>query len=275
MPADPPPPGRARSEFWVDRGGTFTDVVARRPDGSLVAHKLLSVSPAYRDAAVAGVRELLGLAAGEPVPADRIGAVEARHHGGHERAARAQGRGGRALVITAGSGDALRIGYQNRPRIFDRHIVLPGQLYERVIEVPERAPPAASWSCRSTRPPRNAGCAPRTRTGSAPRRWSACTATGTRSTSRGSARSPPEFGFTQVSESHATSPLMRLVSRGDTTVVDAYLSPVLRRYVDEVAAELSGVRLLFMQSNGGLTDAASFRGKDSILSGPAGGIVDA
>jgi len=273
-----------RWDFWIDRGGTFTDVVARRPDGTLVAHKLLSQSPAYRDAAVAGIRELLSVPPGEPVPADRIGTVRL----GTTVATNAllERTGERCiLVVTAGFGDALRIAYQNRPRIFDRHIVLPGQLYERVIEVPERVgahgelirPLDEAHAERELREAYADGfraaavlCmhgyrypAHETRIGAIARR----------------------IGFTQVSESHLASPLMRLVSRGDTTVADAYLSPVLRRYVDEVAAQLSGapgtpgergtpgVRLLFMQSNGGLTDAASFRGKDSILSGPAGGIV--
>ena len=265
-------------DFWVDRGGTFTDIVARRPDGSLVAHKLLSVSPAYRDAAVAGVRELLGLAPGEPVPADRIGAVRL----GTTVATNAllERKGERCvLVITAGFGDALRIGYQNRPRIFDRHIMLPGQLYERVIEVPERTGARGEL----IRPLDEAAAERELRAAYADgfRAAAVVCVHGYRYPEHESrlGEIAREIGFTQVSESHATSPLMRLVSRGDTTVVDAYLSPVLRRYVDEVAAELSGpsrppgVRLLFMQSNGGLTDAASFRGKDSILSGPAGGIV--
>ncbi|MFY9847770.1 MAG: hydantoinase/oxoprolinase family protein, partial [Trebonia sp.] len=265
-------------DFWVDRGGTFTDIVARRPDGSLVAHKLLSVSPAYRDAAVAGVRELLGLAPGEPVPADRIGAVRL----GTTVATNAllERKGERCvLVITAGFGDALRIGYQNRPRIFDRHIVLAGQLYERVIEVPERTGARGEL----IQPLDEAAAERELRAAYADgfRAAAVVCVHGYRYPEHESrlGEIAREIGFTQVSESHATSPLMRLVSRGDTTVVDAYLSPVLRRYVDEVAAELSrpsgapGVRLLFMQSNGGLTDAASFRGKDSILSGPAGGIV--
>src|SRR5580700_5078216 len=265
-------------DFWVDRGGTFTDIVARRPDGSLVAHKLLSVSPAYRDAAVAGVRELLGLAPGEPVPADRIGVVRL----GTTVATNAllERKGERCvLVITAGFGDALRIGYQNRPRIFDRHIVLAGQLYERVIEVPERTGARGEL----IQPLDEAAAERGLRAAYADgfRAAAVVCVHGYRHPEHESrlGQIAREIGFTQVSESHATSPLMRLVSRGDTTVVDAYLSPVLRRYVDEVAAELSGpsrppgVRLLFMQSNGGLTDAASFRGKDSILSGPAGGIV--
>jgi 5-oxoprolinase (ATP-hydrolysing) len=259
-------------DFWIDRGGTFTDIVARRPDGSLVAHKLLSESSAYRDAAVAGIRELLGVPPGEPVPADRIGTVRL----GTTVATNAllERKGERCvLVVTEGFGDALRIGYQSRPRIFDRHIVLPGQLYERVIEAPERVGAHGEL----IRPLDEAHVE---------RELRAAYADGFRAAAvlcMHGYRYPAhetrigqiarEIGFTQVSESHRTSPLMRLVSRGDTTVVDAYLSPVLRRYVGEVAAELSGVRLLFMQSNGGLTDAGSFRGKDSILSGPAGGIV--
>src|SRR6516162_4161731 len=261
-----------RWDFWVDRGGTFTDIVARRPDGSLVARKLLSVSPSYRDAAVTGIRELLGVRPGDPVPADRIGSVRL----GTTVATNAllERKGERCvLVITAGFGDALRIAYQNRPRIFDRHIVLPEQLYERVIEVGERVGARGEL----IRPLEAAAVE---------RELLAAYADGFRAAAvlcTHGYRYPAheerigeiarEIGFTQVSESHKTSPLMRLVSRGDTTVADAYLSPVLRRYIDEVAAELSGVRLLFMQSNGGLTDAASFRGKDSVLSGPAGGIV--
>jgi 5-oxoprolinase (ATP-hydrolysing) len=271
VPADPTP-GTGRWEFWIDRGGTFTDIVAKRPDGSLAAHKLLSVSPAYRDAAVAGVRELLGLTPGEPVPADRIGAVRL----GTTVATNAllERKGERCvLVITAGFGDALRIGYQNRPRIFDRHIVLPGQLYERVIEVAERTGARGELVLPLDEAAAERGL--RAAYADGFRAAAVVCVHGYRYPEHESrlGEIAREIGFTQVSESHATSPLMRLVSRGDTTVVDAYLSPVLRRYVDEVAAELSGVRLLFMQSNGGLTDAASFRGKDSILSGPAGGIV--
>ncbi|MGA2827325.1 MAG: hydantoinase B/oxoprolinase family protein [Streptosporangiaceae bacterium] len=262
-----------RWEFWIDRGGTFTDIVARRPDGTLAAHKLLSENPrAYRDAAVAGIRELAGVGPSEPVPADQIGAVRL----GTTVATNAllERTGERCvLVITAGFRDALRIAYQDRPRIFDRQIVLPELLYERVIEAGERVS-AHGDILVPLDEDTVAG------------ELSAAYADGFRSVAvlcMHGYRYPEhemrigqlarEIGFTQVSESHETSPLMKLVSRGDTTVVDAYLSPILRRYVDEVADELGGVRLLFMQSNGGLTDAASFRGKDSILSGPAGGIV--
>jgi 5-oxoprolinase (ATP-hydrolysing) len=261
-----------RWDFWIDRGGTFTDVVARRSDGALVARKLLSVSSAYRDAAVAGIRELLGVPPGEPVPADRIGTVRL----GTTVATNAllERKGERCvLVITEGFGDALRIAYQNRPRIFDRHIVLPGQLYERVIEARERIGAHGEL----IRPLDEAAVERDLREAYADgfRAAAVVCVHGYRYPAHETrlGQIAREIGFTQVSESHRTSPLMRLVSRGDTTVVDAYLSPVLRRYVDEVAAELPGVRLLFMQSNGGLTEAASFRGKDSILSGPAGGIV--
>jgi 5-oxoprolinase (ATP-hydrolysing) len=259
-------------EFWVDRGGTFTDVVARRPDGSLAAHKLLSVSPAYRDAAVAGIRELLGVPPDEPVPADRIAAVRLGTTVATNALLERKGEPC-VLVITRGFGDALRIAYQNRPRIFDRHIILPEQVYARVIEADERVgahgdvvrPLDENAVDRDLRQAYADGF----------RAVAVVCVHGYRYPAHEQAigEIARRIGFTQVSESHQTSPLMRLVSRGDTTVVDAYLSPVLRRYVDEVAAELSGVRLLFMQSNGGLTDAASFRGKDSILSGPAGGIV--
>jgi 5-oxoprolinase (ATP-hydrolysing) len=259
-------------EFWVDRGGTFTDIVARRPDGALVAHKLLSDSPAYRDAAVAGVRHLLGVAPGAPLPAEQIAAVRLGTTVATNALLERKGEPC-VLVITEGFGDALRIAYQNRPRIFDRHIILPEQLYDRVIEAPERVG-AHGELVR----PLDADAVER--------ELRAAYADGYRAAAvvcvhgyrypaheRRIGEIARQLGFTQVSESHEVSPLMRVVSRGETTVVDAYLSPVLRRYVDEVAAELAEVPLLFMQSNGGLADGASFRGKDSILSGPAGGIV--
>jgi 5-oxoprolinase (ATP-hydrolysing) len=259
-------------DFWVDRGGTFTDIVARRPDGTLTAHKLLSASPAYRDAAVAGIRHLLALSPGEPLPADRIGSVRLGTTVATNALLERKGEP-TVLVITEGFGDALRIAYQNRPRIFDRHIVVPEQLYDRVIEVRERIgadgeivrPLDSHAAARALREAYEAGL----------RAVAIVFMHGYRYPvhEKRIGEIARDIGFLQVSESHEVSPLMRLVSRGDTTVVDAYLSPVLRRYVDEVATELAGVRVLFMQSNGGLTDAASFRGKDSILSGPAGGIV--
>jgi 5-oxoprolinase (ATP-hydrolysing) len=259
-------------EFWVDRGGTFTDIVARTPDGDLVAHKLLSVSPAYRDAAVAGIRHLLGLEPGAPLPAERIAAVRLGTTVATNALLERNGEP-TVLVITEGFGDALRIAYQNRPRIFDRRIVLPERLYNRVIEAPERV----GAHGEPIRPLDVDAVERELRTAFAAGYRAAAVVClhGYRYPAHEQriGEIATAIGFTQVSESHEVSPLMRLVSRGDTSVVDAYLSPVLRRYVDEVAAELAGVRLLFMQSNGGLADGGSFRGKDSILSGPAGGIV--
>jgi 5-oxoprolinase (ATP-hydrolysing) len=262
-----------RWEFWIDRGGTFTDIVARRPDGRLIAHKLLSDNPrAYRDAAVAGVRELLGVRPGDPIPAERIGSVRLGTTVATNALLERKGEP-TVLVITRGFADALRIAYQNRPRIFDRRIELPQLLYDRVIEADERV----TAHGEILTPLDEDAIRPELK---------AAYDDGFRSVAvvcLHGYRYPEheqrignlarQTGFTQVCESHRTSPLMKLVSRGDTTVVDAYLSPILRRYVTEVASELENVRLLFMQSNGGLTDAASFRGKDSILSGPAGGIV--
>jgi len=263
----------AQWQFWIDRGGTFTDIVARRPDGSLVAHKLLSENPErYADAAIAGIRHLLQVPSGRPIPSERIEAVKM----GTTVATNAllERKGERtALAITAGFRDALRIAYQNRPRLFDRHIALPELLYSRVIEVDERmgahgdllVPLDEAKVRGDLQAAFDAGY----------RSVAIVLMHGYRFSQheRRTAEIAHAIGFTQVSVSHQVSPLMKLVSRGDTTVVDAYLSPILRRYVDRVAAELAGVRLMFMQSNGGLTDARRFQGKDSILSGPAGGIV--
>ncbi|MDX3906758.1 MAG: hydantoinase B/oxoprolinase family protein [Pigmentiphaga sp.] len=260
-------------QFWVDRGGTFTDIVGRRPDGSFTTAKMLSENPEqYRDAAVAGIRKLLGLAPGQPVDAELVDCVKM----GTTVATNAllERKGERtALVTTRGFRDALRIAYQNRPRLFDRHVVLPDLLYETVIEADERIAADGEvlvpLDVEALRPKlqaaRDAGI------GSIAivfmHAWKE-----TRHEIE-AARLARELGFDQVSVSHEVSPLIKFVSRGDTTVVDAYLSPILSRYVSQVAAELPGVRLMFMQSSGGLTDAHRFRGKDAILSGPAGGIV--
>ena len=264
---------QGRWEFWIDRGGTFTDIVARRPDGRLVARKLLSDNPAaYSDAAVAGIRRLLGLEPGLQIPASQIGSVRLGTTVATNALLERKGEP-TVLVITRGFGDALRIAYQNRPRIFDRRILLPEVLYDRVIEADERV--TAQGEILT---PLDEGhlTAELARAHDDGFRAAAVVCVHGYRYPEHEARIGDlarAAGFTQVSESHRTSPLMKLVSRGDTTVVDAYLSPILQRYVTEVAAELKDVRLLFMQSNGGLTDAASFRGKDSILSGPAGGIV--
>ena len=269
LPTDRPP----RWQFWVDRGGTFTDIVALQPDGKLVTHKLLSENPEYyADAAVAGIRYLLGVADGQPIDASLIDCVKM----GTTVATNAllERKGAPTLLcITKGFHDALRIAYQNRPRLFDLQIQLPELLYRQVIEVDERlnargevlqaldtAKVLADLQTQYAAGYRaiaivlmHAWCYPQHEAQIA--------------------ELARQAGFTQISTSHQISPLMKLVARGDTTVVDAYLSPVLRHYVNQVAKALPGVNVQFMQSNGGLTAASHFQGKDSILSGPAGGIV--
>ena len=261
-------------QFWIDRGGTFTDVVARRPDGGLVTHKLLSDNPEhYRDAAIQGIREVLGLGTGDPiqgVDAVKMGTTVATN-------ALLERKGDRTLlVVNQGFRDALRIGYQTRPRLFDLRIVLPEMLYERVVEVDARV--GAGGEVIAPLDPTGAEAELRAAFADGIRSVAIVLMHGYRYPEHELAlgRLARAIGFTQVSTSYETSPLMKLVGRGDTTVVDAYLSPLLRRYIDQVGAELGeGVRLMFMQSNGGLTDARRFQGKDAILSGPAGGIVGA
>jgi 5-oxoprolinase (ATP-hydrolysing) len=267
------PEQRRRWEFWIDRGGTFTDIVALRPDGRLVAHKLLSDNPrAYADAAVAGIRQLLGLRPGEEFPAGQVGSVRLGTTVATNALLERKGTP-TVLVITEGFADALRIAYQNRPRIFDRRITVPEVLYERVIEARERV--SADGDVLVPLDENAVSTQLKQAYDDGFRSAAVVCMHGYRHTAHEAriGELARAAGFTQVSESHQTSPLMKLVSRGDTTVVDAYLSPILQRYVSEVAHELKHTRLLFMQSNGGLTDASGFRGKDSILSGPAGGIV--
>ncbi|MFJ4541811.1 hydantoinase B/oxoprolinase family protein [Streptomyces tibetensis] len=254
-------------QFWVDRGGTFTDVVARRPDGRLLTHKLLSDNPArYADAAVEGVRTLLA-GSGDPVDSVRMGTTVATN-------ALLERTGERTLLlITRGFRDALRIAYQNRPDIFARRIDLPELLYQRVVEVDERIA-ADGTVLRAPDPEALTGPLQEAyddgiRAVAVVFMHSHLHPAHEHSVGELAAR----IGFPQISLSSEASRLMKLVPRGDTAVVDAYLSPVLRRYVRHVADELEGVRLMFMQSNGGLTEAGQFRGKDAILSGPAGGIV--
>ncbi|KAK3237840.1 hypothetical protein CYMTET_52113 [Cymbomonas tetramitiformis] len=260
-------------EFWIDRGGTFTDIVASRPDGSLTTYKLLSENPEqYKDAAVHGIRMLLGLERDSPIPAEKIDFVKM----GTTVATNAllERKGDRTLLlITEGFKDALRIAYQARPRLFDRNILLPELLYEQVEEVKERVSADGevlqSLSVDDVRDKLQAAFDDGIRS------VAVVLMHGFRHTDHEKtvADLAREIGFTQVSASYETSPLIKLVGRGDTTVVDAYLSPILRRYVEQVASELGDVTLQFMQSNGGLTDANLFQGKDAILSGPAGGIV--
>ena len=265
----------SRWQFWIDRGGTFTDVVARRPDGAIVTHKLLSENPErYRDAALAGIRELLNVKHGEPIPGDKIDAVKMGTTVATNALLERKGDP-TVLFITKGFRDALRIAYQNRPRLFDRHIVLPEMLYSKVVEVEERVGARGEMVLPLNREQARRDLIAAYKEGF--RSVAVVFMHGYRFTEheRQVAELAREAGFTQISVSHRVSPLMKLVGRGDTTVVDAYLSPILGRYVSQVAAELEGVRLFFMQSNGGLTDARRFQGKDAILSGPAGGIVGA
>src|SRR2546429_4512933 len=282
-------------DFWIDRGGTFTDVIGRRPDGALVAHKLLSDNPeAYGDAAVQGIRNLIGVKPGEPIPQGIIGSVKM----GTTVATNAllERKGERTLLlITKGFRDALKIGYQARPKIFARHIIKPQMLYERVVEVDERV--RADGTVEQE--PDLAALRPQ---------LEAALADGIEAVAivfmhayrypeheRRVAALARELGFAQVSVSHEVSPLIKLVGRGDTTVVDAYLSPVLQRYVAQVARDMGTAalphagkgraqsaaygeatdhpRLMFMMSSGGLTAAELFQGKDAILSGPAAGVV--
>ncbi|WP_028102787.1 hydantoinase B/oxoprolinase family protein [Pseudoduganella violaceinigra] len=260
-------------QFWIDRGGTFTDIVARRPDGSLATHKLLSESPGqYRDAAIAGIRHLLGVAGGAPIPVADVEAVKMGTTVATNALLERKGEP-TVLAITRGFRDALRIAYQNRPRLFDRHIVLPELLYRDVLEIDERVGARGEVVLPLDTVAARAALQARYEQGL--RSIAIVLMHGYRYTAHEAALAQlaREIGYTQVSVSHQVSPMMKLVARGDTTVVDAYLSPILRRYVDQVAGELPGVSLQFMQSNGGLTDARTFQGKDSILSGPAGGIV--
>lgn len=267
-------------QFWIDRGGTFTDIVAQNPDGEIIVHKLLSENPdRYNDAPIQGIRDILGLSQDQAIPIEQIAAIKM----GTTVATNAllERKGDlTVLAITKGFRDALRIGYQNRPNIFARQIVLPEMLYEQVVEIEERhsaqgevlialnedlavielqkAYDMGIRSCaialmHSYRYPHH-------------EQRLAAIAT--------------QIGFTQISVSHQISSLIKFISRADTTVVDAYLSPILKRYVDRISSELGNVsrdsgKLMFMQSNGGLTEAKSFQGKNSILSGPAGGIVGA
>lgn len=278
-------------QFWIDRGGTFTDIIARHPQGQIILHKLLSENPQrYTDAAIQGIREILQLREGEAIPTHEIEIIKMGTTVATNALLERKGEP-TVLLITQGFRDALRIGYQNRPDIFARQIILPELLYEEVIEVEERydaqgnelipVNPQGQWveklqdaydqgirSCaivfmHSYRYPDHEQIV---------------------------AEIAQKIGLTQISVSSQLIPLIKFVSRGDTTVVDAYLSPILRRYVNQISQELfppplslspspplffPHPQLMFMQSNGGLVEASQFQGKDSILSGPAGGIVGA
>ena len=263
-------------QFWIDRGGTFTDIVAKKPNGKIIIDKLLSEnSDAYKDAAVAGIRRILDLKNEDKIPTDIISSVKM----GTTVATNAllERKGDRTLLlITKGFGDLLRIGYQNRPLLFDLSIKLPELLYERVVEVSERLNEKGEVVTElNEEEVRNSLIKAKS--------------DGINSVAIAFMHSyinpdhenkieqiAKEENFNQISVSHKVSPLIKLVGRGDTTVVDAYLSPILRRYVNQVSEELQDTKstqLMFMQSNGGLTDANLFQGKDALLSGPAGGVV--
>ena len=266
-------PQDKRWQFWIDRGGTFTDIVAKKPDGSLCTHKLLSENPEqYADAALAGIRRLMGLAPHETIPGAQIEAIKMGTTVATNALLERKGEP-TVLLITEGFEDALSIAYQARPQLFNRHIVKPELLYTRVEGVAERILADGTIAKPLDRARTEA-------------QLQAAYDAGFRSVAivlmhayRFSqheeliAALAKSIGFTQISVSHQISALMKLVGRGDTTVVDAYLSPVLRNYVDRIDAEVDETRLMFMQSNGGLTAADNFQGKDAILSGPAGGIV--
>ncbi|MER8414033.1 MULTISPECIES: hydantoinase B/oxoprolinase family protein [unclassified Mesorhizobium] len=265
-------------DFWIDRGGTFTDIIGRDPEGGLHPRKLLSENPeAYNDAAIQGIRDLLGLSVGDTIPSGLIGDIKM----GTTVATNAllERKGDRVLLlITKGFRDALKIAYQARPDIFAKEIILPEQLYERVIEINERV----RADGRVEQLLDIAACRPAIEQARADgidavaivfmHAWKYP------DHEKAVAKVCRKLGFSQVSVSHEVSPLIKLVGRGDTTVVDAYLSPILSRYVQRVAGELGvapgqSPRLMFMMSSGGLTAADMFQGKDALLSGPAGGVV--
>ncbi|MDG2244530.1 MAG: hydantoinase B/oxoprolinase family protein [Rhodospirillaceae bacterium] len=260
-------------QFWIDRGGTFTDIVARDPNGGLQTAKLLSENPEhYSDSAVAGVRQILGLTEDEPIGSDIVDAIKM----GTTVATNAllERKGAPTLLaITRGFGDALRIGTQQRPTLFDLNIRKPSMLYSDVLEVPERLFADGTVETPLDTAALRVGLQKGFAKGFRSVAIALLHAYRYPAHEKVVSQIAKEVGFTQVSASHDVIPLMKLVGRGDTAVADAYLSPELRRYVEQVASNVGNARVLFMQSNGGLTDAQKFRGKDAILSGPAGGAV--
>ncbi len=268
------PASRRGWEFWIDRGGTFTDIVARAPDGAITTHKLLSENPdLYRDAAVAGIRHILRLAHDAVIPHGLIDTVKMGTTVATNALLERKGEP-TVLAITRGFADALRIATQDRPRLFDLNIILPELLYATVVEIPERLSATGEVLDALDQDIARAGLQAAYDSGL--RAVAIVLMHGYRFPDHELkvAALAREIGYMQISISHQVSPLMKLIGRGDTTVVDANLSPILRRYVGQVRAEIGDTaRLLFMQSNGGLVDAERFQGKDAILSGPAGGII--
>ena len=260
-------------QFWIDRGGTFTDIVARTPDGKIESTKLLSENPEhYADSAIEGMRRVLGLSEHDAFPSKDVDAIKM----GTTVATNAllERKGERTLLaITGGFADALHIGTQQRPRLFDLHIQRPSMLYSDVLEIQERLYANGEIETALDENAAYKGLSVAFANGYT------CIAIALLHADRYPLHEKKvceiakEIGFTQVSASHDVIPLMKLVGRGDTTVADAYLSPTLKHYVEQVSDNVGNARVLFMQSNGGLVDAHRFRGKDSILSGPAGGVV--
>ena len=279
----------AKWDFWIDRGGTFTDLVGRDPDGALHPYKLLSENPeAYKDAAIEGIRNLLGVNPGDAIPSDKVGAVKMGTTVATNALLERKGDP-TALLVTKGFGDGLRIGYQARPDIFAKEIIKPEQLYDLVFEVDERVLADGTIEQAPDDDAISAALEQAREKGIDAIAIAFLHAWKYPEHEKQAARIARAMGFGQVSVSHEVSPLAKLIGRGDTTVVDAYLSPILRRYVDQVSSELGASnastgqesdgsdqpRLMFMQSSGGLTAANLFAGKDAILSGPAGGVVGA
>lgn len=260
-------------QFWIDRGGTFTDIVARTPNGEILSAKLLSENPThYADSAIEGMRRILGLSEGDPFPNEDVDAIKM----GTTVATNAllERKGERTLLaITSGFADALHIGTQQRPKLFDLHIQRPSMLYSDVLEIEERL--YANGETKTTLDEQAAhdGLSAAYKEGYTSVAIALLHADRHPVHEKRISEIAKEIGFTQVSASHDVIPLMKLVGRGDTTVADAYLSPTLRRYVEQISDNVGDAKILFMQSNGGLTDAHQFRGKDAILSGPAGGVV--
>ncbi len=265
-------------QFWIDRGGTFTDIIARQPNGHILTHKLLSENPRqYRDAAIHGIKEILGIGSEDKLPCDQISVAKMGTTLATNALLERDGEN-TLLVITKGFKDQLRIGYQTRPDLFALHIKLSELLYCEVLEIDERIGAHGQILVSLNEAASREGLVKHYKKGL--RSLAIVLMHGYRyhEHEKRLAKLAREIGFTQISVSHEVSPLMKLVSRGDTTVIDAYLSPILRRYVNLVASELEGQceqmsKLMFMKSNGGLTDAKMFRGKDAILSGPTGGVV--
>ncbi|MDK2820041.1 MAG: hypothetical protein PWP31_6 [Clostridia bacterium] len=277
-------------EFWIDRGGTFTDIVAKNPEGELIVYKLLSENAGrYTDAPVQGIREIMRLSKNEKIPVDNIEVIKMGTTVATNALLERKGEP-TVFVITKGFRDILRIGYQNRPDIFSPEINLPDMLYEKVIEVDERysADGKELIPFLESDSYHNFINELQDAFDSGIRSCAIVLMHGYKypKHEKEIAEIAKKIGFTHISVSHEVSPLMKIVSRGDTTVADAYLSPVLKKYINNVISELVGNnqseeykdlknRLMFMQSNGGLIESVNFRGKDSILSGPAGGIIGA